>query len=48
MLTLSCEQVRAELSAFHDAELAVGERIAIAYHLDACASCSVIDAAAWT
>lgn len=41
MLTLSCEQVRAKLSAFHDAELAVGERIAIADHLDACASCSV-------
>ena len=41
MLTLSCEQVRAELSAFHDAELVVSERIAIGDHLDACASCRV-------
>ncbi len=41
MLTLGCEQVRAELSAFHDEELPVAERIAIADHLDACASCRV-------
>jgi hypothetical protein len=39
MLTWSCGQVRAELSAFHDGELAVTDRIAIADHLDGCASC---------
>lgn len=39
MLTWSCEQVRAELSAFYDEELPVSDRIAIADHLDACASC---------
>jgi anti-sigma factor RsiW len=41
MLTLSCEQVRAELSAYHDEEMPVDERIAIADHLDACPSCAV-------
>ena len=39
MLTVSCEQVRGELSAFHDEELPVTERIAIADHLVSCASC---------
>jgi hypothetical protein len=39
MLTWSCQQVRAELSAFHDEELPVTDRIAIADHLDACPSC---------
>lgn len=39
MLTWSCEQVRAELSAFCDEELPVTDRIAIADHLDGCASC---------
>ena len=34
MLTWSCEQVRAELSAFYDEELSVADRIAIADHLD--------------
>ena len=39
MLTWSCEQVRAELSAFYDEELPVADRIAIADHLDRCPSC---------
>jgi hypothetical protein len=39
MLTWSCGQVRAELSSFHDGELAVTDRIAIIDHLDGCASC---------
>ena len=39
MLTWSCEQVRAELSAFYDEELPVTDRIAIADHLDGCPSC---------
>lgn len=39
MLTWSCGQVRAELSSFHDGELAVTDRIAITDHLDGCASC---------
>ena len=39
MLTWSCEQVRTELSSFHDGELAVTDRIAITDHLDGCASC---------
>jgi hypothetical protein len=41
MLTLTCEHVRAELSAFRDEELSVEERIAISDHLDACPSCRV-------
>jgi hypothetical protein len=41
MLTLNCEQVRSALSAFHDEELPVNERIAIADHLDICAACRV-------
>ena len=39
MLTLSCGQVRAELSAFHDQELPVEDRIAISDHLEGCPSC---------
>jgi hypothetical protein len=39
MLTWSCEQVRAELSAFYDEELSVKDRIAISDHLDRCPSC---------
>ena len=39
MLTWSCDQVRAELSAFYDEELPVKERIAISDHLDRCPSC---------
>ena len=39
MLTRSCEYVRAELSAFCDDELPVSECIAIADHLETCASC---------
>ena len=39
MLTLSCRQVRAELSAFHDQELPVGDCIAISDHLKGCPSC---------
>ena len=39
MLTLSCEQVRKELSAFHDEELPVEDRIAIGDHLDNCPAC---------
>jgi hypothetical protein len=39
MLTWSCEQVRAELSAFYDEELPVTARIAIRDHLDRCPSC---------
>jgi hypothetical protein len=41
MLTLGCWQVRAELSAFHDQELPVEDRIAIADHLEACPVCRV-------
>lgn len=39
MLTLHCEQVRAELSAYHDEELPVADRIAISDHLDSCPVC---------
>lgn len=39
MLTWSCEQVRAELSAFYDEELPVADRIAISDHLGGCPSC---------
>ena len=34
MLMMSCADVRRELSAFHDEELSIGERIAIADHLE--------------
>jgi anti-sigma factor RsiW len=39
MMTWSCEQVRADLSAFYDEELPVADRIAISDHLDGCPSC---------
>jgi hypothetical protein len=39
MLTWDCKRVRAELSPFYDEELTVADRIAIADHLEACASC---------
>ena len=39
MLTWTCEQVRAELSAFYDGELPVADRIAISDHIDGCPSC---------
>jgi Putative zinc-finger len=41
MLTMNCEDVRRELSAFHDEELSIGERIAISDHLDGCSACAV-------
>jgi Putative zinc-finger len=41
MLTMSCAEVRRELSAYHDEELSIGERIAIADHLENCPGCSV-------
>src|SRR5947207_11335622 len=41
MLTMACADVRRELSAYHDEELSVGERIAIGDHLDNCPSCAV-------
>lgn len=39
MLTWSCKEVRDELGAFYDEELPVNDRIAIADHLQGCASC---------
>lgn len=41
MMNLRCEHVRDQLSAFHDEELPVSDRIAIAVHLENCASCAV-------
>jgi hypothetical protein len=41
MLTMSCADVRRELSAFFDEEMSVGERIAIADHLENCPGCAV-------
>ena len=41
MLTMSCADVRRELSAHHDEELSIGARIAIADHLDNCPGCAV-------
>jgi len=41
MLTMSCADVRRELSAYHDEELSIGERIAIADHLENCPGCAV-------
>jgi hypothetical protein len=41
MLNLTCEYVRGQLSAYHDEELPVTDRIAIATHLENCASCAV-------
>ena len=41
MMNLRCEYVRDQLSAYHDEELPVSDRIAIAVHLENCASCAV-------
>lgn len=41
MLTMSCAEVRRELSAFHDEELPIGARIAIGDHFDGCPGCTV-------
>jgi hypothetical protein len=41
MLNLACDYVRDELSAFHDEELPVTLRIAIADHLENCPACAV-------
>ena len=41
MLTMNCADVRRDLSAFHDEELSIGERIAIADHLENCPGCAV-------
>jgi hypothetical protein len=41
MMNLRCEYVRNQLSAYHDEELPVSDRIAIAVHLENCASCAV-------
>jgi putative zinc finger protein len=41
MLTLTCDIVRAKLSAYHDEELPFGERIAISDHLENCPSCAL-------
>ena len=41
MLRLTCEHIRSELSAFHDEELPVADRIAIADHLDNCPACAL-------
>jgi hypothetical protein len=41
MLTMSCADVRRELSAYHDEEVSIGERIAIFDHLENCPGCAV-------
>src|SRR5256885_14064407 len=41
MLTMSCTDVRRELSAYFDEELSIGERIAITDHLENCPGCAV-------
>jgi hypothetical protein len=41
MLTMNCADVRRNLSAYHDEELGVGERIAIRDHIENCPSCAV-------
>jgi hypothetical protein len=41
MLTMSCADVRRELSAYHDDEVSIGERIAIGDHLENCPGCAV-------
>jgi hypothetical protein len=38
---MSCDDVRGQLSAYHDEELSIGARIAIADHLDNCPGCAV-------
>jgi hypothetical protein len=41
MLTMNCMDVRRQLSAYHDEELSIGQRIAIGDHLDNCPGCAV-------
>jgi len=41
MLSMSCTDVQRQLSAYHDEELSIGERIAISDHLDNCPGCAV-------
>lgn len=41
MMNLTCEYVRRELSAYHDEELPVTDRIAITDHLENCPACAV-------
>lgn len=41
MLTAACAYVRGELSAYHDEELPISDRIAIADHLQNCPACAV-------
>ena len=41
MLIIKCTDVRRDLSAFHDEELSIGERIAIADHLENCPGCAL-------
>lgn len=41
MLMIRCADVRRDLSAFHDEELSIGERIAIADHLEKCTGCAL-------
>jgi hypothetical protein len=40
MSRLTCVDVRRQLAAYHDRELAVGEMIAVEGHLDACGACT--------
>ena len=41
MLTMHCNDVRRDLSAYHDEELSIGQRIAIRDHLDNCPGCAL-------
>jgi Putative zinc-finger len=41
MLTMNCADVRRELSAYHDEEMSIGQRIAMRDHLDNCPGCAV-------
>lgn len=41
MMARSCRSVRRQLSAFHDGELPVGDRIAVQAHLQQCRSCAL-------
>jgi anti-sigma factor RsiW len=41
MLTMHCDDVRRDLSAYHDEELPVGQRIAIHDHLANCPGCAL-------
>ena len=40
MKSLTCAAARRRLQAFHDGELAVGDQIAVAWHLEACRDCA--------